>query len=191
MVTQHPPHVLQPRLFSVDDFERMVEAGLFDRDEERVELIAGEVVCMAWPGTRHQSSVDRTLHAFASRCGDHCIVRVQGPLVLGHGSCFQPDVALLRPRADFYRDRHPRSEDVLLVVEVADSSLRKDLEVKVPLYSRAGVPEVWVNDVNGRIIHRFTGPRDDSYSEGKPFTLGDKLVVPESDLLLPVVDIVG
>ena len=84
-----------------------------------------------------------------------------------------------------------RDLSLVLVVEVADSSLRKDLEVKVPLYSRAGVPEVWVSDINGRLVHRFTGPRDDSYSEGRPFTLGDELVVPESELLLPVVDIVG
>jgi Uma2 family endonuclease len=138
-------HVGQPRRhrLTVADYYRMAEVGILAPDA-RVELIDGEIIDMAPPASSHAGTVDYLLEVLGLAARGKAKVRVQNPVRLSEYSEPQPDLALLWPREDFYRARHPRADDVLLIVEVAASSLRFDRKKKVPLYARHGVPEVWL-----------------------------------------------
>ncbi|HQY09308.1 MAG: Uma2 family endonuclease [Leptothrix sp. (in: Bacteria)] len=140
---------------SVAEYYRMAEAGIFPPDA-RVELIDGEVIDMAPQKSRHASAVSFLLNHLVRCVGDAGWVVCQVPLHLSENSEPEPDLMLLRPRADRYADAHPRAEDVLLLIEVADSSARYDREVKLPLYARHGVAHVWLVDLEaGRGRLRF------------------------------------
>ena len=152
------------RLFTVDEYYRMAEAGLFSEDD-RLELIEGEVVEMSPIGSRHAACVDRLNRLFSTRVEGRAIVRVQSPIRLGRYSEPQPDLALLQPRDDFYAQAHPEPEDVLLVVEVAETSAAYDREVKVPLYARSGIPEVWLVDLEAGQVEVYREPTPKGYRE--------------------------
>src|SRR5207237_1757760 len=152
--------VLKTHRFTVDEYHRRGEVGIFSEDD-RVELLAGEIVEMSPLGPLHAGTVDRLTALFASRLGAEVIVRVQNPLLLRtEDSEPQPDVVLLRLRTDFYARSHPEAQDVYLVIEVADTSMVTDREVKLPIYARAGVPEVWLLDVAAQRVevHRHPTP---------------------------------
>ena len=134
----------------------MGEADIFEPDD-RVELIDGEVFELAPIGSRHAACVTHLSHLLWSGLGDRTIVRVQQPIQVDEMSEPQPDVALLRLRADFYADHHPMPPDIHLVIEVADTSLRHDLVRKAPLYVAGGVPEVWVVDLVTDTLHVTRG----------------------------------
>src|SRR5438552_12280642 len=136
------------RRFTVEEYHRMAEAGILSEDD-RVELIEGEIVQMSPIGPRHSACVDRLNALFTSRLRRRAIVRVQNPIVLSRWTEPQPDLTLLRPRADFYAERHPGPADVLLAVEVAETSGVYDRGTKLALYARARIPEVWLVDVRG------------------------------------------
>lgn len=191
-----PTTDLPRRLFDVDEFERMAAAGVFDDDDVRVELILGEVITMTPPpNPPHEGMVNGLNHLLMTRLGKQCIVHVQNTLRVDRHCQFTPDLTLLRWQDDFYRGRRPLAEDALLVVEVSDSSLRKDVDVKVPLYARAGIPEVWVIDVKGRAIHRFWLPADDpadgDYAESRAYSRDEQIPLPADGGLALVRDIVG
>ena len=156
-VREAPP--VRRHRWTVADYHRLAEAGILGEDD-RVELIEGELYEMAPIGSRHAGAVDWILSKLSEMAGGRAIVRCQSPIRLGERSEPQPDLALLRPRADWYRDAHPGPEDVLLVVEVADTTAGWDREVKFPLYARHGIPEAWLVDLEaGRLeIHRGPGP---------------------------------
>ena len=160
----------------------MGEAGVFAPDA-RLELIEGEIVEMAPIGSPHAGAVKVLLRLFARLAGDLAIVSVQDPLIVGNLSVPQPDVALLRPRADSYARSHPAAPDVLLVVEVADTTLKFDLGTKTPLYARAGIAEAWVLDVQERALHVFRDPAPSGYRTS--FTLSSEERV--SVLALPAI----
>ncbi|MGI9302914.1 MAG: Uma2 family endonuclease [Gammaproteobacteria bacterium] len=147
---------------SVDDYHRMGDAGIF-ADGARVELIEGELIDMSPIGSRHAGTVKRLNNLLKQAVGEQAIVSVQDPVVLGQHSEPEPDLALLLPRDDFYTDSHPQAGDVLLIVEVAGSSLQGDLGVKVPLYARHGIPEVWVVDVESNQLSIFHTPTEHGY----------------------------
>ena len=138
--------------FTVKDYHRIGELEIFEPDD-RVELIDGKVFEMAPIGSRHAACVRRLAQMWWAHAGDRAIVLVQDPIQVGEMSEPHPDLALLRPRPDFYADHHPAPPDIHLVVEVADSSLRHDLDLKVPLYIAGGVPEVWVIDLVTDTVH--------------------------------------
>lgn len=148
--------------FTVDTFQRLAELGVL-RDEERVELIAGQVVEMTPIGDRHAACVRRLNRLFAQRLLDVAVIDVQDPVVLSVQDAPQPDVVLLRPRTDAY-PQHPRADDVLLIVEVADTSLAYDRDIKIPLYARAGIPEAWLVDLSADRIHVYRGPAGVEYA---------------------------
>lgn len=158
------PVQLVRRSFTVEQYYRMAEAGILSADD-RVELIEGEIVEMTPIGSRHAACVDRLTRLFVRRAGERAVVRVQNPVRLSQRSEPQPDLALLRPRADFYAQAHPGPPDTLLVVEVAETSASYDRDVKVPLYARAGVPEVWLVDLEGRGIDIFRQPGPQGYQD--------------------------
>jgi Uma2 family endonuclease len=145
------------RIFTTDEFHRMGDAGILSEDD-RVELIEGEIVHMSPIGTRHAACVGRLTALFTRRFGKRGIVWVQNPIVLGKHLEPQPDVAILKPRADFYAQKHPRAADVLLLVEVVDSSGAHDRVTKLPLYARASIPELWVIDVLSQTFEVYRQP---------------------------------
>lgn len=150
--------------FTVADFLRMGKAGVF-APKARVELIDGEVIDMAPIGSRHAGTVNDLTRRFVAALGNAAVVAVQNPLVLGDRTQLQPDFAILRPRADLYRGSKPQPADVLLAVEVSDSTLLLDVQVKLPLYARAGVPELWIVDVEHFVLQVCRNPRGDDYAD--------------------------
>jgi Uma2 family endonuclease len=159
---------------TVDEYMRMGQAHVF-AEHARLELMEGEIVEMAPIGSPH-AAVVCTLDTLLRELAPGALVRVQSPLVLSERSAPQPDVALLRPRADRYYNSHPSAADALLVVEVADTTLGYDLEVKRPLYARAGVVELWVVDIARRELHEFREPHLD-YSIHRVLTVSDRAAI--------------
>ena len=150
--------------FTVDEYHRMAEVGVLEADA-RVELIEGEIIDMASMGSWHCGTVDWLTDMLFGCLREHSNIRTQGVVRLSRFSEPQPDVALLKRRADFYRSAHPGAPDTLLIVEVSDSSLRKDQLVKIPLFAHFGVPEVWIVDVMHERLHFYRSPRDGEYTE--------------------------
>lgn len=140
----------------------MVESGPLS-EEDRIELIEGEVVEMAPIGSRHAGHLKRLVSLLSSAVGDRALVSVQDPVRLGDESEPRPDLALLEPRDDFYVEAHPTADDVLLLVEIAESSLEFDRSVKVPLYARCRIPIVWVLNLQDDAIEVYEQPVEDAY----------------------------
>lgn len=153
---------LLTRRFTVEEYHRMAQAGIFSEDD-RVELIEGEFIDMTPIGSRHAACVKRLAHKFVSSLTQQAIVSVQDPVRLGPHSEPQPDLALLRPRPDFYAQAHPGPGDVLLVIEVAETSADFDRTVKIPLYARAGITTAWLVDLSSECVEIYTEPTSDGY----------------------------
>lgn len=147
--------IRQRHRLTVAEYHRMGETGIL-APPTRVEFIEGEVIDMPPIGSPHAGTVDYLADVLRSACHGQAIVRTQNPVLLDLHSEPQPDIALLRPRPDFYRSSHPTPDDVFLVIEVADTSLAYDTHIKLPLYARHGIPEVWVFDLSNRrfLVHR-------------------------------------
>ncbi|PEN07708.1 hypothetical protein CRI93_06920 [Longimonas halophila] len=180
MPVSAPATLPEPTLyrFSVSDYHQMGEAGVLGPDLN-VELLNGHIYEMSPIGSRHAACVDRLNRLFMRAVDDHAIVRVQNPIVLPPDSEPEPDVALLKLRDDNYASRHPRPNEVMLVVEVADASLPFDQEVKVPLYAQAGIPEVWVVALDEDQVHAYRMPESGRYREQTTYERGDKLLLPQ------------
>ena len=176
--------------FTVDEFARMGEAGIFTEDD-RVELIDGEILEMTPIGPPHAWFVDRLTELIVTRLAGRAHVRIQNPVRLGRHTEPQPDLVVAR-RSGAYADRHPEPGDILLVIEVADSSLRYDRLEKVPRYGKAGIPETWLVDVEARAVTVYTEPGPNGYARQQVRRRGDRLVaagVP--DLEFAVDDVFG
>jgi Uma2 family endonuclease len=170
------PRAATPHRFDVDDYHRMAAAGILS-PKDRVELIEGEIVDMAPIGSEHNGTTDFLSSLVARAFADGKVhVRVQGSLRLDRHNEPQPDLMILRPRADFYRSGHPTAADVLLLVEVADSSLAYDRGPKLALYARHGVPEVWLIDLVGHAVEVCREPGPEGYAER--CRLSDGLAIP-------------
>jgi len=182
------------RRFSVDDYSKMLDSGILT-EQERVELIDGEVRCMSPIGTRHIGVVIYLSHQFGRMLGDAAIVSTQNPIQLDDYSEPQPDVTILRWRSDFYRKSKARPQDVLLLIEVADSSLNYDRHEKLPRYAAAGIPEVWIVDVaeDRYVIEQYSVPQGDQYLSKELHSIGDTIVSRSlSDAIqLSVADVFG
>ena len=166
------------RLISVDDYHRMADDGLFAQDE-RVELIEGEIVEMSPIKNPHATGVRRLDALFQQAVGRRAVVDAQNPVRLGDWSEPEPDIKLLAWRADYYAAATPVAEDVLLLVEVAGSSAGYDRRVKAPLYASHGIREHWILDLRADIleVHRRPGP--DGYAEVRRLRRGD-VIAPEA-----------
>ena len=179
------------KLFTVEDFHAMDRAGIFGEDD-RVELIEGEIVHMAAIGSCHQAIVDRFTRLLVPPLGERAIVRVQGPVRLARITEPQPDLQLLAPRDDFYAAAHPSQADALLVVEVADTTLRFDRDEKSVIYAGRGVPELWIVDVTGNCILVMRDPAIQGYRAVTTVSRGESLA-PQAfpDLTVSVEELLG
>jgi len=178
-------------LFTVEEYERMGEAGLFD-EGPRIELVGGEIVEMSPIGRRHAACVNRLTALLTGALGDRFIVAVQNPMRLDDLSEPQPDLVVLQPRPDFYAAFHPRPEDTLLVIEVAETSLNWDREVKRARFAAAGVAEVWIVDLGAGMVEVATEPGPSGYAQVR--RLGPAAVVVASavpGLTCTVASIIG
>jgi Uma2 family endonuclease len=184
-----PVEVLKHR-FTVDEFHRLGEAGILSRDD-RVELIDGEIVHMTPIGPRHASCVRRLIALLSPSAAGRAIVDAQDPLRLGQHDEPQPDVVLLGPRPDFYRDAHPGPADTLLVIEVADASITYDRTVKLLRYASAGVPEVWIVNLSDDRIEVYRQAAGGVYREHLAAGRGQVLAVPGLAASLAVDEILG
>lgn len=182
---------IERRRFTAEEFERLAEAGILAEDE-RVELINGEIVQMSPIGRRHNATVDRIVDLFIRHLAGRVQLRVQGSVRLDASQELQPDVALLRRRADYYRASAPGPADILLVVEVADTSAEYDREVKLPLYGQAGVAEAWLVDLSADRLLVARQPAPDGYRTVAVLGRGEQVVpLAFPDLALPVADLLG
>ncbi len=163
------------RLFTVDEYCLMLEAGILHEDD-RVELLEGEIVEMAPVGSRHAGTVKRFVSLLYRRiAAEQATISVQDPIRLSETSEPQPDIALLRPRDDFYAASHPTSEDIFLIIEVADTSAEADRELKLPLYAQAGIAEVWIVDLNSDTVGVYQAPASGRYVERRSIARGESV----------------
>ncbi len=160
--------------FTIDEYHRMGEAGIFHEDS-RVELIEGDVVHMSPIGTRHTGGVNRLNALFTRRLGSRVVVSVQNPVILDDFSEPQPDLTILAFRSDYYGTAHPRPSDALLMIEVSDSRVSYDRRVKVDLYARKHVRELWLVDVPGDVVDVYRHPTASGYREHQHLTRGKRI----------------
>ena len=170
----------------------MGEVGILT-DDPRIELIAGAIVVREPTGSRHAGTVDRLAYLFFSRLSERATVRIQNPVSFpDEMSELQPDITLLRPRTDFYASAHPGAADVFLLIEVADATLRLDRRVKIPLYARAGIAEVWLVDLTAERIEMFREPSRGRFANVARLDSGSVLSpLAFPDLTLVVGDLLG
>lgn len=172
--TDAPAVRIPRRRFTIDEYHRMGEAGVLTEDD-RVELLDGEIVEMSPIGISHASCVDRLTALFSRRLAGRAIVRVQNPIILNKWSEPQPDLSLLVPRADYYSGAHPRPGDVLMSVEVTDTSRGYDRNLKLPLYVRTELREVWLVDLRAQVVEVYTRPALRGYRQERRFERGRAL----------------
>ena len=162
--------------FSVKDYYRMAETGVL-RPDARVELLEGRIIDMSPIGPFHGSITKHLLQIFTAAAKGRWITQVQDPVHLDEYSEPEPDIALLKPVSDFYRQRHPQPEDVFLLIEISDSTLETDQEEKIPAYGRAGIPEVWIVNLNELTVEVYREPNFTGY--------GSKTILPTGSQAAP------
>lgn len=182
LFTLDPPVV--PHRLSLDDYQRMADAGILTQDSH-VELIEGVILDMSPIGSYHAGIVAQIDRMFTRQCAS-AIVWVQNPIRLGNYSEPEPDIVLVKPRDDYYKKSHPQAADVLLIIEVADSSIDYDRKIKIPLYAEHGIPELWLIDVQLKRIEIYLEPSKDGFRKvlkPAPETVLSPTLVPEITLV--------
>ena len=181
---------LQKFLISVEDYHRMGEAGIFE-DKERVELINGEIMVRSPISTYHNSHVDKAAKFFFETLSNEANIRTQGSVRLDNFSEPEPDITILKYREDFYRDKQPGPDDILLMVEVSPQTLTKDRTLKLSKYARSGIPEYWIVIPEEEIVEVYRRPKGEDYQEKNTYGRSDSwrfeafgLEVKGSDLLI-------
>lgn len=162
------------RRFSVEEYYRLAEVGILG-PEDKVELINGEIVKMSPIGPRHGGVINHLLRIFRVLEEENNIVAVQNPVRLSSYSEPEPDISVLNPRADFYKSGHPKPADVLLLVEVSDTTFEYDFKVKLPLYAAEGIPEYWIIDLQSDKILIHTDPQGSTYQKQFTYQRGEVL----------------
>lgn len=182
---------ISKKLFNVRDYYKMADAGIL-RHGDRVELIRGEIIEMSPINPRHNGTIHRANQALGRIVGSRAIVGVQGAVRLDDFDEPQPDLYILRAQDDFYTARHAGPDDILLIIEISDSSLEYDKTVKMPLYAEKGVPEYWISDLQNDCIIAFFDAYGSSYRTVRQFHRGEELtprLLPDcsipADALLP------
>ena len=159
--------------YSVDNYEEMIRLGVLG-ENDRVELIRGEIVPKMPIGSKHAGSVKRMNSLISSRAGNRSVVGVQDPVRLIDSEP-EPDISVMRPRSDFYSTSHPQPPDILMIARVSDSSLDEDRNIKGPLYAEAGIPEYWIVNLIDECIEIHRGPQaDGTYQDVRVLRRGEQ-----------------
>jgi Uma2 family endonuclease len=179
---------VERQLFTASDYHKMVDVGIL-KPTDRTELIRGQIIKMSPIRSLHASIVDILNESLVLLLHKKAKVRIQNPIRIGQYSEPEPDIVVVKYRKDSYRTRHPRPEDVLLVIEVADSSLHFDKEVKMPLYAEAGIPEYWVVNIPEKAVEIYRMPKDSTYQEKSSLGLSETAICDAIDFKLKVVEL--
>ncbi len=183
--------VIQRHQFTINEYHRMRDARIFAEDD-RIELIDGEIIKMAPIGPRHAACVKRLAEYLGEKVRKLAIVGVQDPVLLSDFSEPQPDISLLKRREDFYSEAHPTPEDILIAIEVADTTAENDRQIKIPSYARAEIQEVWLIDLPSDRIEIYTHPNSGIYQEIRTVLRGQKIISPAfPNLKLKADDVLG
>lgn len=183
------PPVVHRRLFTVAEYYAMLDAGILHEDD-RLELIEGEIVEMSPINFAHAGLVTHLIAFLGDRLGKQAALSPQNPLDLGNSQP-QPDIVVLKPPAQRYLKTHPKPEDVLWVIEVSDSTLSYDRTVKVPLYARHSIPEVWIINVTEQCIEQFSDPARKGYRHHRQWWVGDEFQAGALGVRFQVHEILG
>lgn len=171
--------LLKRHLFTIRDYHLMAESGVIPPDS-RVELLHGEIIEMSPINSQHAGTVKQLNRLLSKLLDENYILSIQDPIEISHSSEPEPDLAILKYRADIYTTSNPKPKDVLLIIEVADSSLEKDREIKLPLYSAAGIPQTWIVNLQDQQVEVYTQPTEQGYSNRHIYRKGDIL---DNDLI--------
>lgn len=163
---------IKTRPISVREYDRMIEIGLFDEDE-RIELLNGEIVEILPKGTKHSSANDKATRFFYRMIGDGAVIRNQNPVILNNFSEPEADIVLAKPDEDDYAERHPTPEDILLVMEISDTTLAYDRDVKSVFYARAGISQYLLLNLIDETVEDYREPAADGYGYKKTYRRGD------------------
>lgn len=183
------------RLWTVKEYHKMAESGIF-HPEERVELIAGQIVKMSAKGTIHTTTVRRIAHVLRDKLQGQVDVHTQDPIQLNDFSEPEPDIAVVKVDPLDYVDHHPTASEVYLIIEVADSSFKYDRETKGKAYAQSGILDYWLLDVNNRKLHVFREPTQEKYQSEVIFSQEaiisplnfPGLMITIADMLPPVIN---
>lgn len=171
----HPQ--LIPYLIDLDAYHRMIETGILTEDDP-VELIEGQIVTMSPKGSKHAACLRKIMTWLPEAVGENAQIQVQDPIQIPDLSEPEPDLALVQPRADYYAEAHPLPSDVTLLVEVADSSLRIDREIKAPVYAAADIAHYWIINLPEQQIELYAQPQGDRYQKLHTVQRGEMVSVP-------------
>lgn len=160
--------------FSTDAYHQLVEYGLLPA-EARVELLEGEIIEMSPINSPHSGTINRLQKYLEKMLGDLYVISSQNPIQIDPFSEPQPDLAVLQWRDDFYFDKHPVPEEVIFLVEIADSTLEKDRTIKLPIYAKVNIPEVWIVNLKAKQLEVYTLPKDSNYTQKRIYKKGDLL----------------
>ncbi len=161
-----------PKRFRVEDFRRMTEVGILP-EESGWEIIDGFLIDKMTIGSRHASTVKRMNRKLMRLLGDNAIISVQDPIHIDDYNEPEPDIALLKPREDFYAESHPAPQDVLLLVEVSDSTVEYDREIKKSIYAKVEIAEFWLVNLKESTIECYTQPKNGNYRLAQIFETGE------------------
>jgi Uma2 family endonuclease len=148
--------------FDVEEYHQIINVGIF-KEDYAIELIKGEIFEMSPVGFKHASCVNKLNQFFSIKFGHEVIISVQNPIKLNNNSEPQPDLVLLKPREDFYSTQHPTPDDIFLLIEVADSSIDYDRNIKLPIYAESKIQEVWLIDLNQNFLEVYKNPQENYY----------------------------
>ncbi|MCL1470307.1 Uma2 family endonuclease [Argonema antarcticum] len=174
--------IAQAKRFTLDEYHKLTEIGFFHEDD-RIELIQGEIIQMAAKGTAHETCISKLLRELVRLLGDAATLRCQSPIVLANNSEPEPDFAIVQNRPDDYLSAHPSPGDVLMVMEVADSSIDYDKNVKIPLYAEAGISDYWIFNLFNNQLEACSEPYQDN--KGKFGYKNRRIVLPNQVIALP------
>jgi Uma2 family endonuclease len=167
------------RLINVDEYYRMAEVGILT-EHDQVELIHGEIIKMSPIGSKHMAIVNRLNKLLHEQLSGEVIVSIQNPVKINDLNVPEPDITLLKYREDYYAEKHPEPKDILLVIEVSDTTFAFDKEIKLPLYASAGIPEFWLINIEKKEIEVHKMPADDVYKNITLHRKGDTISWPYS-----------
>ena len=181
---------MEKRLLTCDDYHAMIAAGILD-EENKVELINGELIYTSPIGPSHSGVTNRLNHLLQELLKGAAIIAVQNPITLAPFSEPEPDLAILKTREDFYSKAHPTPEDIFLLIEVADFTLEKDRTVKAPLYAKAGVPFYWIVNLPELQLEAYSQPAKEKYKLRQIYLLDEKVEIPPFGIEVEVAKLIG